>query len=322
LSFFGELPMASCLCRLRTPIVILAGRRANITTGSSTKQPSTVPNIEPHEEESNDQLDPIPERRPKRDNLPLPRVPSRPGLSNKEDLDKIIESWRRQLPHDDDPVVFEEVKIGDQPVHWGRYFFPTERLVKFNANYDISWDGFRRWRDKMLREANVKEQAFVPMRHGILGPDLAAAHFITFRNGRVKFAGHSEWWTQEDKLPNKYKDSFLIEKIDATGLDLVWEGLDNVINLYHLEDLNLTNNKNLNVWGFDKLCRQYRFSTKLTRLNVSHCTRFCEYSLMATHRIPSLRELIITGTKAADYRFLELTVHLLKDIRPNLKVIV
>lgn len=162
------------------------------------------------------------------------------------------------------------------------------------------------------------------MRHGILGPDLAAAHFIIFRLGRVKFCGHSEWFTPEqaDKLPEKFDENWLVQKIDATGLRLLWEGLDNIVNLYHLEDLNLTNCEFLDVWSFNKLCRMYRFSTKLTKLNVSNCKNFCEYSLMNLHQIPSLKEVIITGSRAANYKHLKLVVLQLENIRPDMKVIV
>ena len=104
-------------------------------------------------------------------------------------------------------------------------------------------------------------------------------------------------------------------------LDLRWEGLDNLCNLYYLEELNLTNNPALDVWSADKLCRQYRFSTKLSRLNVSKCSRFCERSLEQVYRIPSLQEITITDTPAAKYQFLELVILLLQEANPKLRVI-
>lgn len=98
--------------------------------------------------------------------------------------------------------------------------------------------------------------------------------------------------------------------------------MDNICNLYYLEELNLTNNKELDVWSFDKLYRQYRFSTKLRRLNVSGCSNFCERSLEMVHRMPSLEEIIITDTGASKYKFLELITLLLHDIQPKLRIVV
>lgn len=103
---------------------------------------------------------------------------------------------------------------------------------------------------------------------------------------------------------------------------MVWDGLDNLSNLYYLEELNLTNNNALDVFAFDKLCRQYRFSTKLRSLNVSRCANFCKRSLEIIHRIPSLEEVIITETPAAEYKFLQLVVMLVHDINPKLKIII
>ena len=42
-------------------------------------------------------------------------------------------------------------------------------------------------------ERLVKAQPFVKDRLVILGPDLAAAHFLCHRNCRVKFKGRNEW---------------------------------------------------------------------------------------------------------------------------------
>ena len=114
----------------------------------------------------------------------------------------------------------------------------------------------------------------------------------------------------------------IVVVVVVADLDLRWEGVDNICNLYYLEDLNLTNNPELDVWAFDKLCRQYRFSTKLQRLNVSKCAKFCERSLESLHRIPSLEQVIITDTPAAHYKFLDLLIILLQDVNPKLRVVI
>lgn len=42
-------------------------------------------------------------------------------------------------------------------------------------------------------ERLIKGQPFIKERLVILGPDLAAAHFLCHRNCRVKFKGRNEW---------------------------------------------------------------------------------------------------------------------------------
>lgn len=92
-------------------------------------------------------------------------------------------------------------------------------------------------------------------------------------------------------------------------------------NLHQMVELDLTNNTKLDVWAFDKLYRQYRYSSKLERILVRNCTKFCERSLEAAYRIPSLREIVITNTAASSYQFLDLVLMLLNDVKPDLKVV-
>lgn len=103
---------------------------------------------------------------------------------------------------------------------------------------------------------------------------------------------------------------------------MFFEGIDNICNLHQMVELDLTNNTKLDVWAFDKLYRQYRYSSKLERILVRNCVKFCERSLAAAYRIPSLKEIVITNTAASSYQFLDLTLELLKDVKPDLKVII
>lgn len=312
-----------------------------IKTGKATKQPTAVSaeakvNLEDTEDAKSEFIES--QSRPSMPTHPshgpsyppLPRVPIKPQLSKKENLEKIVESWTQQLPHDEDPGVIEDLRSPyeidkDIGLNSPSYrLFPAEKLIKMHRRYDFSYKAFIKWLEDLSWKRERKDQAFNRMRHGILGPDLACAHFFTNRLGRIKFCGHSEWFTFEtsDKLPAKYDEDYLVEKIDATGVQLIYEGLDNMVQLFHLTDLNLTKSHHIDVFGFDKIFRMYRFSTKLHRLNVSHCENFCERSLACCHRIPSLREVIITGTRAAEYKHIKLLVLQLQNIRPNLRVIV
>jgi len=326
-----------------------------IKTGSGSKQPKVVTKVAISNEDFQDPDEQtvrvnegkvlLQQNHPVASSLPskqpgsyprIPKIPHKPGvkISRKEDLDKMIESWQRQLPHDEDPELYDpELKSVQEkkrktmlePVdHLGRKLFSNEFIIKLQKKYDYSLDGIRRMLERRSVMRHRNDQAFNSMRHGILGPDLAAAHFICHRLGRVKFCGHAEWFTfaDMDKLPCRYEENWLVEKIDATAVKTMWEGLDNMVNLFHLEELNLSSTPYIDVWATNKLCRMYRFSTKLAKVNVSNCVNFCENSLTNMHRIPSLKEIMITGTRAADYKFLNLIVLQLQQIRTDIKVIV
>lgn len=70
----------------------------------------------------------------------------------------------------------------------------------------------------------------------MLGADLAAAHFIAFRDGKVKFQGSDQWHVRKPRsddlptLPKFYDPSWRTEALDCSGMTLVYEGLPNIRN--------------------------------------------------------------------------------------------
>lgn len=250
----------------------------------------------------------------------------RPVLNKPDDYLIHHEAWKKQLPHEEDPSSLTYVPdprnryhVGPRNHGWG---VSSDFVVKASRKFDFSDEGMNEWYRHENYKQEKERQKFNPMRHGILGPDLASAHFVAYRGGRVKFIGHSEWWLDKDNLPKSYEDGYIVEKIDASAIGLNCEGVTNLCNLYNLIDLNLTNNLDLDVFAFDKLYRQFRFSTCLKSLNVTNCVNFCENSLASIHQIPSLEEVIITGTKAASYKFTNLIILMLHDVNPQLKIII
>jgi len=86
-----------------------------------------------------------------------------------------------------------------------------------------------------------------PKRNSILGNDLAAAHFVVFRKGKVRFMNKENWVdsyrkdakpTDKDEdlpvitfemcsLPVNYDPTYRVEAIDVSGMSLRYEGLLN-----------------------------------------------------------------------------------------------
>lgn len=144
----------------------------------------------------------------------------RPGITDLEEFMRIQKAWESKLPLDEDPTTSHHAYTRPVRSHTHatmRKLISNDTLIKVQRKYDWSWDGFRRYVERNQRMLNLKRQRFISLRHGVLGPDLATAHFITHRGGRVKFVGHSEWFTDDEPLPKKFDDNYLIEKVDATS---------------------------------------------------------------------------------------------------------
>lgn len=85
----------------------------------------------------------------------------------------------------------------EQPTFWSSKFslFTSDKTDRasmdvidlLQTRFDFSWTAMKEKRQrKQLAMAKLMQQ-FIPERHHILGNDLAAAHFICFRRGSVKY---------------------------------------------------------------------------------------------------------------------------------------
>ncbi|CAL4060887.1 unnamed protein product, partial [Meganyctiphanes norvegica] len=130
-----------------------------------------------------------------------------------------------------------------------------------------------------------------------VGFDLAAAHFIVHRGGRVRFKG-ADTWTCQDKngeysLPGYYKEGIHVEAIDASETSLVYEGLECLSNLRYLKWLSLASCPHVDDWCLDRLCGQY--ADTLEHLNLSYCWKVTENGISACSRLRNLKTLNLEG---------------------------
>lgn len=107
----------------------------------------------------------------------------------------------------------------------------------------------------------------------------------------------------------------------CVDLKLVYDGLDNLILLNDLEELNLEGNFKLDDWACDKLARLFRNSKTLSYLNLSDIPSLSHRGIEALHKIPSLQTLVIKNTKAAQFPFIELLIVMFNDVNPNCNII-
>ncbi|OTF78439.1 hypothetical protein BLA29_008586, partial [Euroglyphus maynei] len=193
-------------------------------------------------------------------------------------------------------------------------FLSVDFKVKMQKKYDLSIQEFKHgWRNKIDR-IQTKQQRYSTRRHGILGPDLATANFILSRGGRVRFRHEPQRWvTSLDEIPKTFDKKYRLISVDGSELAIIFEGLDNLILLNELEELNLSGNR-LDDWCCDKLARLFRNSQTLNYLNINDNKWITHRGIEALYKIRSLRTLVIRRTKAAEFPFIDLVIIMFNDI--------
>lgn len=175
---------------------------------------------------------------------------------------------------------------------------------------------------KLVTEQTERfDQKFKIERHEILGNDLAATHFIVFRGGRVKFV-NGPWVEKFDDfamtspVPIKYDPNFLVEAMDCEGVNLYYEGVENLRRLKNLLCISFRNIKNFDDWCLDRVSGSQYESIQV--LDVAG-TSITHRGLSALYRMPTLRKIIVDDP-AKDPEW-ELSVAMLAEIMPDCEVV-
>lgn len=85
--------------------------------------------------------------------------------------------------------------------------------------------------------------------------------------------------------------------------------------------MNLDGNFKLDDWACEKLARQFRNSKTLTYLSLCNIPAISHRGVEVFHKIPSLRTLLIKGTKAAEHQFIELVILMFNEVNPHCRII-
>jgi len=199
--------------------------------------------------------------------------------------------------------------------------FSTKKVRPSLWNYFVNPEDYAEDKMKKAYSMIVLSQEFVKERLLLLGPDLAAAHFLCYNNCRVRFRGHKEWTeltgTGVLDIPAKYVPGWHVEAIDCSSSRLVYEGLQNLRNLHHLKYLDISYCDLIDVWCLDRISGEY--ADTLEYLNLSGCRMLNWNALEVLWRFKNLKTLVLKDMDhVAD---LSLVCLLLLDIFPDLKII-
>ncbi|XP_064483810.1 distal membrane-arm assembly complex protein 2-like [Ornithodoros turicata] len=183
----------------------------------------------------------------------------------------------------------------------------------------MTLDMLREKRKLRTFEKRVYDQRYIPERHGILGPDLAAAAFLLHRGASVKFVGKEEWYKkkedEETGLPIRHEEGWNLEAIDASETELIYEGFENLVHLGSLKALRLCGCPFIDDWCVDRLSQ---FQDTLEHLDLSGCTQITERGLSSLYRLTNLKS--VTLGYLPQIKNLNLVAVLLEDCLPQCEI--
>uniref|UniRef100_A0A8R1Y176 ATP synthase subunit s, mitochondrial n=1 Tax=Onchocerca volvulus TaxID=6282 RepID=A0A8R1Y176_ONCVO len=198
--------------------------------------------------------------------------------------------------------------------------------IEFNTFYtqlryvDHSLDNLRRFKRYEHFQHLQYDQRFIPERLLFLGPDLAAAHFLVHRGAAVKFVADNIWIKKDEKgnysLPGQKIPGLYIEAIDASDTELMFEGLENLVDLSHLRLLRLAGCYYADDWMMSRIGAL--FPESLEMLDLSDCNRITAKGLAGLRTLKKLRYLRLEGLDHV--KDIAKTALLLEESIPNLKV--
>ncbi|XP_055923737.1 distal membrane-arm assembly complex protein 2 [Eupeodes corollae] len=216
--------------------------------------------------------------------------------------------------------------IGDRPGDWNsklKTFADMEQTADYitmmQKPIDLSPKALKEWWTERRERTERFLQQYVVERHEQLGNELAAAHFIIFRGGSVKFHHERDWKRTDEEgeynLPTKFHPAWKVEAIKCDNMTLYYEGLENIRCLPNLKFLSFRN-----VATFDDWCLDRVSGSEFCRLEVLDLsgTQVTANGLQCLYRIPTMKLLILDDPKASVE--LELSCALLEEAILNLKI--
>lgn len=195
------------------------------------------------------------------------------------------------------------------------------KLLKFlQSPIDVSPAGIKKWWAKKQETKTILMQHYIPERNQTLGNELAAAHFVVFRGGAVKFYTEDKWikadeWNQYS-LPVHYEAEKVLQAIDCSDMDLYYEGLINLQKLQKVEWLSLNGCEHIDDWCIDRISNI--FSDTLLYLDIRNCPGISYRGLGALYKLENLK--ILNVDEVLPYNAFEMTCLLLQDLNLSLDI--
>ncbi|KAI4469745.1 mitochondrial atp synthase coupling factor b [Holotrichia oblita] len=196
----------------------------------------------------------------------------------------------------------------------------TKLMKLIQAPIDLSPSAIRRWWADKKKFNQVVMQQYIPERNRTLGNELAAAHFIVYRGGSVKFFGQDFWIKANQfnryQLPNRFEADWQLQAIDCSGMELHYEGLVNLRDLEKIEWFSVRGCENMDDWCMDRISNI--FARTLLYLDIRDCPNITHRGLAALVKMSKLKIVYLDDiTYTNEY---EMTCLMLQQVLPDLDI--
>ncbi|XP_052871756.1 distal membrane-arm assembly complex protein 2 [Anopheles cruzii] len=196
----------------------------------------------------------------------------------------------------------------------------SELVEKMQQPINLAPSAIYEWWQSRRASIASHMQSYIPERHATLGDDIATAHFIVHRGGSVRFRGDSKWKQKDEDneydLPRRYVPGFVLEELRCDGMQLFYEGMENIQKLMYLKNASFENVALFDDWHLDR----FSGSTfpSLEKLNLRG-TAVTHRGLTCLYRLPSLKMVLIDDP---DKDILwKLMVATLEEWNPKLRIV-
>uniref|UniRef100_A0A8D2Q4F2 Distal membrane-arm assembly complex protein 2 n=1 Tax=Varanus komodoensis TaxID=61221 RepID=A0A8D2Q4F2_VARKO len=153
------------------------------------------------------------------------------------------------------------------------------------------------------------------------GDDLVAVAFVLNLKGGVRCQGqrtchYGSIKSWQSTLNLTVGQEVLVEAIDLSGTLISYEGLDNLVNLKALKQLDLSRCPNIDDWS---LGRFHSFADVLEELSLAGCPQISERGLACLHHLRNLKRLNVSNLPSIPNKpFIRI---LLEEMLPHCEII-
>lgn len=233
------------------------------------------------------------------------RKSSKPGFRDLPKFSGEDNPYQRLIDENPDDYVLDPLEFRNDPeirgegkpikkpakTFFGQFLYKRPKL-------DLSFKGLGNMAYNYVLANKKKDQLYNIDRVEMLGNDLSAAHFIVCRGGGVKFVGQENFIQNGINkshlvLPGYKDERYKVEAINAAGIPLFYEGLQNMRGLTYLTWLSVKDNPYFDNWCMDRLSL---ITPNLEYLNLSGCKRINHLSFACLYRFKQLKYLDVSNT--------------------------
>ncbi|KAM6288796.1 distal membrane-arm assembly complex protein 2 [Aegotheles albertisi] len=172
----------------------------------------------------------------------------------------------------------------------------AEGLLQRLGRWFYEVDEVAAWGERLRRHRLRDRNAYCSFLRDNYGADAAAAIFTLSCGGGVRFEGQEHWIRPEGHWHPKilHLCRVPVVALDLRGSPLTYEGLDNLVALTRLQQLDLSGCPHLDDWALGRL---HVFGATLQDLALARCPRVTERGLATLHHLRELRRLDVAGIR-------------------------